>query len=204
MRGMRDDARRALGFLTEGETEALGEHGIVVPDPSSVLVSSRVELGSGSVLWPGIILRLAIGRLAIGAATQCYPGTRVVVEGGSVVIGRDCEIGEEGGFTVKADTGHIIAIGDGARLLGGGSLSGSNHVGAGGQILGGIRCRDCHLGDGGDHRDPEPGLRGGVLKGFGVARGLEVPRGHVIQAFGDFAGAPLRHQTFFHPEAKRS
>ncbi len=199
---MRDDARQALGFMTVGETEALGERGIVVPDPNSVLVSARVELASGIVLWPGIVLQLANGRLAIGAGTQCYPGTRVVVEGGSVVIGRDCEIGEEGGFTVKADIGRIIAIADGARLLGGGSLSGSNHVGAGGQILGGIRCRDCHLGDGGDHREPDPGLRGGVLKGFGVARGLNVPRGHVIQGFGDFAEAPLRHQTFFHPEAK--
>ncbi|MET0428575.1 MAG: hypothetical protein ABW026_08755 [Microvirga sp.] len=186
--------------MTADETEALAERDILVPDPNSVLVSRHVELGAGAVLWPGTILRVTAGRLAIGEGTQCYPGTRVEVTGGSVSIGSEAEIGEEGGFTIKADGGSVIAIGDGARILGGGSLSGSNRIGAGGQILGAIRCRDCHLGDGGHYREPDPGLRGGVLKGFGVARGLEVPTGHVIQGFGDFATALLRHQTYFHPE----
>jgi hypothetical protein len=199
MHQMRDDARRSLGFMTADETAALARHGIVMPDPGSVLVSPQVELAPGIVLWPGIILRVMEGRLSIGEGSQCHPGTRIVVQGGSVSVGCGSEIGDEGGFTIRAEAGAVIVIGDGARLLGAGSLSGPNRIGTGGQILGTIRCRDCRLGDGGTHREPDPGLRGGVLKGSGIARGLDIPRGHVIQAFGDFAEAPLHHQTFFHP-----
>jgi hypothetical protein len=39
----------------------------------------------------------------------------------------------------------------------------------------------------------------GVLKGSGVARGITVPRGHVIQALGLIDAAPMRPQSFFHP-----
>jgi hypothetical protein len=117
-----------------------------------------------------------------------------------VTIGSGAEIGEEGGFTIKAEAQSVIGIGIGARLLGGGSLTLSNAIGNGAQILGSIRCQNCRLGDGGTYHEPDADLRGGVLKGSGVARDLDVPQGHVIQAFGLFAEAPLRRQTFFHPK----
>jgi hypothetical protein len=117
-----------------------------------------------------------------------------------VVIGPGAEIGEEGGFTLKASAGDVIEIGAGARLLGGGSLTLSNRIGRGAQILGPIRCQNCTLGAGGSYRDPEPDERGGVLKGSGVARGIEVPQGHVIQAFGLFVDALMRRQSHFHPK----
>jgi hypothetical protein len=56
------------------------------------------------------------------------------------------------------------------------------------------------LGGGGTYRDPEPDERGGVLKGLGVARNVDVPQGHVIQAFGLFAEAVMRRQSYFHPK----
>jgi len=121
--------------------------------------------------------------------------------GGMVTVAAEAEIGEEGGFTIKAGAGEIVEIGDGARLLGGGSLTLSNRIGRGAQILGPIRCQNCTLGDGGTYRDPEPDERGGVLKGSGVARNIDIPQGHVIQAFGLFAEAPVRHQSYFHPKA---
>jgi hypothetical protein len=196
-----DAAREHLGFLSEAEIIALSRLGILSPDPGSVLVSGDVRLAEDVVLWPNVILQISAGgRITIGPGTNLFPGTRIVASGGSVTVGAGAEIGEEGGFTLKAGAGETIDIGDGARLLGGGSLTLSNRIGRGAQILGPIRCQNCLLGDGGTYRDPEPDARGGVLKGSGVARGIEVPQGHVIQAFGLFAEAVMRRQSYFHPK----
>jgi carbonic anhydrase/acetyltransferase-like protein (isoleucine patch superfamily) len=196
-----DAARERLGFLSEAEIIALSRLGILSPDPGSVLVSGDVRLAEDVVLWPNVILQISAGgRITIGPGTNLFPGTRIVASGGSVTVGAGAEIGEEGGFTLKAGAGETIDIGDGARLLGGGSLTLSNRIGRGAQILGPIRCQNCLLGDGGTYRDPEPDERGGVLKGSGIARGIEVPQGHVIQAFGLFAEAVMRPQSYFHPK----
>jgi carbonic anhydrase/acetyltransferase-like protein (isoleucine patch superfamily) len=196
-----DAARKRLGFLPLAETAALAHRGVLIPDPGSVLVSSGVQLEDSAVLWPNVILQATeSGRITIGQGTNLFAGTRIVATGGMVAIGKDAEIGEEGGFTIKTGMGEVIEIGDGARLLGGGSLSQSNRVGRGAQILGPIRCQNCALGDGGTYRDSEPDERGGVLKGSGVARNVEVPQGHVIQAFGLFAEAVMRRQSYFHPK----
>jgi hypothetical protein len=196
-----DAARRALGFLSLEETTALASRKVTVPDPYSVLVSPGVVLGRDVVLWPNVILQIsAEGGIVIGQGSTLFPGARIVASGGSVAVGSAVEIGEEGGFTIRAEAGDGIEIRDGARLLGGGSLARSNRIGRGAQILGPIRCQDCRLGDGGSYRDPEPDGRGGVLKGSGVARGVEVPQGHVIQAFGLFADAVMRRQSYFHPQ----
>ena len=196
-----DEARRRLGFLSQGDTAALSRRGILVPDPGSVLISGEVRLEDEVVLWPNVVLHIAEGgTLVVGRGTQLFSGTRIVAAGGSVAIGPGAEIGEEGGFTLKAAAGEIIQVGDGARLLGGGSLTRSNRIGRGAQILGPIRCQTCTLGDGGTYRDPKPDERGGVLKGSGVARGIEVPQGHVVQAFGLFADAAMRRQSYFHPK----
>ncbi|NIX77383.1 hypothetical protein [Microvirga terricola] len=195
-----DSTRRSMGFLSLSEIVALCEQGVVMPDPASVLISRGVKVEAGAILWPQVILQSALGSaLTIGANTILFPGTRVVADGGSVSVGSEAEIGEEGGFTIKAEAGAVIEIGNGARLLGGGSLTRSNRIGVGAQILGPIRCQNCRLGNGGSYRHPEPDERGGVLKGSGVARDVEVPRGYVIQAFGLFADGTLQRQSFFHP-----
>lgn len=196
-----DAVRRSMGFLTVDETWQLAALDVLIPDPVSVLVSPGVELGEGATLWPGTILQaLDGGSITIGGGTNLFPGTRLVSAGGRIAIGAGAEIGEEGGFTIKADPGIAIEIGDGTRLLGGGSLIGPNRIGRGAQIIGPIRCQTCTLGDGGTYRDDEPDQRGGVLKGAGVARNVEVPQGHVIQAFGLFADGILRRQSYFHPK----
>ncbi|MBJ6127986.1 hypothetical protein [Microvirga splendida] len=196
------DARQRLGFLPVAETAALARYGVLIPDPGSVLVSPGVQLEEGVVLWPGVILQaLDGGTIVIGAGTQLFPGSRLVASGGLIKVGTRAEIGEEGGFTLKAEAGNVIEIGEGARLLGGGSLTLSNRIGRGAQVLGPIRCQNCTLGDGGTYRDPEPDQRGGVLKGSGVARQINVPTGSVIQAFGLFSDGTLRRQSYFHPKS---
>ena len=196
-----DAARERLGFLSLAETLALAHRGVLIPDPGSVLISANVQLEAGIALWPNVILQASdSGRITVGQGSNLFSGTRIVATGGTVAIGNEVEIGEEGGFTIKAGSGEVIEIGDGSRLLGGGSLSLSNRIGRGAQILGPIRCQNCTLGDGGTYRDPEPDGRGGVLKGSGVARHVEVPQGHVVQAFGLFAEAVMRRQSYFHPK----
>jgi carbonic anhydrase/acetyltransferase-like protein (isoleucine patch superfamily) len=198
---LNDAARERLCFLSLAETIAFAHRGVLIPDAGSVLISADVLLEDGVVLWPNVILQSSdSGRITVGRDTSLFSGTRIVAAGGPVTIGMGAEIGEEGGFTIEADMGEIIAIGDGACLLGGGSLNLSNRIGRGAQILGPIRCQNCALGDGGTYRDSEPDERGGVLKGSGVARHVEVPQGHVIQAFGLFAEADMRRQSYFHPK----
>ena len=199
-----DESRQRLGFLSAAETAALAHRGVVIPDATSVLVSPGVQLATGAVLWPGVILEARDGgTIVIGAGTQLFPGSRLVASGGSIKVGASAEIGEEGGFTLKAEAEDLIEVGDGARLLGGGSLILSNRIGRGAQILGPIRCQNCTLGDGGSFRDPDPDGRGGVLKGSGVARHVDVPTGSVIQAFGLFSEGVLRRQSYFHPKPTR-
>lgn len=197
-----DGARRQQGFLSVADTAALAGRGITILDPHSTLISDSVDLAPGVMVWPGVVLqRLGDGTLSVGAETVLHSGTRIVARGGVVVIGQRAEIGEEGGFTVKADKpGVAISIGDEARLLGGGSAMLDNWIGRGAQVLGPVRMQDCRLDAGGSHAEADPDLRGGVLKGAGVARGLHVPRGGVIQAFGIFDASLLRRQVEFHPK----
>jgi carbonic anhydrase/acetyltransferase-like protein (isoleucine patch superfamily) len=198
-----NDARLRLGFLTVEQTIALAQQQVTILDPGSTLISSGVVLTAGIVIWPGVTLQCGgEGRIRIGKKTILLSGTRIVAQAGDIAIGDESEIGDEGGFTIQVFAReHRITIGKGARLLGGGSLAQTNDIGDGAQILGPIRAQDIRLGGGGSHRHPEPDERGGVLKGAGVARKLEVPKGRVIQAFGLFAEAPMHPQSFFHPKS---
>lgn len=194
--------RQENGFLTIEQTTALASRGVIVFDPCSTLISSDVTLGLNVVLWPGVILQAGkAGKIIIGDAVRLYPGTRVVATNGRIRIGAQTEIGEEGGFTVKAEQhDSAIEIGEGVRLLGGGSLMLSNSIGHGAQVLGPIRVQACSLAGGETYREPDPDKRGAVLKGSGVARQIMVPTGMVIQAFGVFSEADMQKQSYFHPK----
>jgi carbonic anhydrase/acetyltransferase-like protein (isoleucine patch superfamily) len=193
-------ARSALGFLSLDELAALSAKGIHILDPFSTLVSPDVEIAAGAVLWPGVSLEaISGGRVRIGAGTRLFPGAHLRADGGSILVGSDVALGDEGGFSVKAKPGETVEIGDRARLSGGGRLSESCALGAGSQVLGRIDVRSCRLGAGGDYTEADPDRRGAVLKGSGLARGLTLAQGQVIQAFGLFSQDEVRPQSFFHP-----
>lgn len=196
----------AHGFLTIEETILLAERGLTIMDPFSTLVSKHARLSTGIFIWPNVTITAGKrGDVSIGSRTVLHSGVRMEAVAGSVHVGADCDIGQDGGFTLfTAGDDDAITIGDGARLNGGGSIAINGEIGDGAQILGPIRVQHCRLGAGGSHKEPDPDRRGGVLKGAGVARDLEIPTGMVIQAFGIFAEAPLRPQTYFHPAVKRS
>ncbi|WP_172746111.1 hypothetical protein [Neorhizobium sp. T7_12] len=136
-----NDVRRKRGFMTVEDTSALSPAGIVVLDPFSTLVSQDVLLG------PGVNLHTSdCGAIAISFDAQLYPGARLLAAKGRITVSARAEIGEEGGFTIKAEQPDaVIEVGEGARLIGGGSLKLNNSIGAGAQILGPIQLQNCVL-----------------------------------------------------------
>ncbi len=195
-----DEVRRLKGFLTVGETLQLADLGVTVIDPFSTLISRRANLASGVFVWPNVTLEAGPeAAVSIGASTVLHSGVRIAAGAGSIAIGANGDLGQEGGFTfVTSAPSDKIHIGNDARLNGGGSIAGSANLGDGAQVLGPIRIQNCQLGGGGSFREPDPDKRGGVLKGIGIARNIDVPTGMVIQAFGLFSEAPVRWQTYFH------
>ncbi len=204
LRRLTDQSRQRLGFMTVEETAGLARGEVTVLDPFSTLVSPEVRIADGAVLYPTVTLTCRNGgRLEMGREVQLFPGASLTADGGQILVGAGAEIGDEGGFFIRAiGAGVAIGIGERARLTGGGSLSETCHVGAGAQILGRIAVRRCRLEAGGDYATPDPDRRGAVLKGFGQARDITLARGRVIQAFGIFSEADAVWQSVFHPPEK--
>ena len=202
-----DDHRRALGLLTVDEALALGADGVRVLDPWSTLVSSGVVLGRGTVLYPGVVVqRDGDGVVEVGEDTVLYPGTFLLAAaGGSIRVGARCEVGP-GGVQVKANQpGASIELGTGVRLLNGCELVGRCRLGDGAQVIGTIAAQSVELGGGlGGHGHPEPDERGAVLKGAGLARGLRLQRGDVVNLTPSFDGVPVERQSTYHPKPSGS
>lgn len=198
-----DASRRSLGFLEVGAMVALADRGIHLLDPFSILISPEAEIEPGAVLFPNVVLDTgAGGAIRIGAGTRLFSGTYIRADGGAVSVGRRAEIGADGGFSLMASAGVAIAVGDRARLTGGGILSENCDIGDGAQILGRIDVRACRLAEGGAYDEADPDRRGAVLKGHGQARDIHLAQGQVIQGFGLFSQAEVRMQSFFHPKAE--
>jgi carbonic anhydrase/acetyltransferase-like protein (isoleucine patch superfamily) len=201
-----DENRRAMGFLTAAETLRLGEAGVRILDAHSTLVSAGVVLGPGAVLYPGVLVEKdADSSVVIGAETRLYPGTVVLASGGgSVAVGAGCQFGP-GGVQVKANAaGAQIRIGNGVRLLNGCEVVGASEIGDGGQLIGAIAAQSVRLAGGlGGWEWPDPDERGAVVKGAGLARGLQLEMGQVVNLQPSFADAAVEDQRAYHPGASR-
>lgn len=197
-----DQARIAAGYLTPAATADLCRRGVSILDPYSTLVSSNVVLAEGTVLYPTVVIQCdADSQISIDSGTVLYPGTFFsAVRGGVIGVGARCEFGP-GGVQVKANQlGAFIAIGDEARLADGAQVVGRSRLGIGAQVLGQVWAQSVTLADGlGGYAWPVADERGPVLKGFGLARGLELGRGQVVNLTPDFAAAPVESQSYYHP-----
>ncbi|MGW2400631.1 hypothetical protein ACWCYY_29135 [Kitasatospora sp. NPDC001664] len=69
--------------------------------------------------------------------------------------------------------------------------------------IGAVAVQSVRLAGGGEHAYPDPDGRGAVLKGSGLARGLSLEAGEVVNGSGDFAAAPVERQRAYHPDAPR-
>ncbi|MEJ1160894.1 AraC family transcriptional regulator [Prosthecomicrobium sp. N25] len=195
-----DAQRRRDGLLTVAEiVDRVGATNRVY-DPFSLIVSRGVTIGRGNVFHPAVsLMASADAELTIGDENIFHPLTAMSAESGPLAVGSGNQFGE-GGFTARTNrAGASIAIGDGGRYLGGAAVYGASRLGSGSQILGAVTAESVVLEAGGDFRSPDPDERAGLLKGFGPARRLTVPRGRVIAGAGGFSADRLQLQSDFHP-----
>jgi len=194
-----DEARRRHGFRTIAEVARLAESNTIF-DVYSTLVATTAMIGRDNVLHPGVIVRADGGDCVLGSGVVLHAGTSIeAVAGGSVVVGDGCVLGP-GGVQIRANRGNArIRLGDRVRLLNGVELLGICDIGDGAQILGAIVAQNVTLAGGGDYTAADPDERGAVLKGSGLARGLVLGIGDVVNAVGDFAAAPVERQSKYHP-----
>jgi carbonic anhydrase/acetyltransferase-like protein (isoleucine patch superfamily) len=196
-----DEARRSLGFLTVREVvERIAGRNIVL-DPGSLLIGRDARIGQGNVFHAAVEIGAdARSTVTIGDGNQFFSTCMLRARaGGRIEIGHGNQFGE-GGLVLDADqAGALITIGDHGRYRYGAVIRGRATLGAGSQVLGPVIVEDCELGAGASFAEPDPDLRGGVLKGAGPARHLRVPQGHVIAAWGPFDQAAMQRQSFFHP-----
>lgn len=195
-----DVARETAGFLRIEELLVLSDRKVAVFDPFSTLVSRKAEFGAGCVLYPMVTIECDEASTCIlGSGNTFLPGTRIIAcSGGSLRMGSDNTIGE-GGAHIKANRADaLIEIGSRTRITGGAEIVGRTSIGNGCQVLGAIMVQSVHLGGGRDWTHPDPDERGAVLKGHGLARGLQLVAGEVVNGNGDFDKAPVERQAAYH------
>jgi hypothetical protein len=191
--------RRKLGFLT---VEELLESDNTFLEPFSILVSRNVSLGQGNIFYPSTVLQTSEqGKINVGDTNTFTPACFFYVSG-IVTIGNNNLFGD-GGLTARVSMDETLTIGNHGRYINGVALTGNNSLGNGSQIIGAIRVQHCVLASGGDFNHTEPDERGAVLKGYGLARGLTLDCGQVIDGRGIFSKADIKMQSFFHPKTPK-
>lgn len=198
--GYADRVRASRGYRTV--SQLIADDLNVFLDPFSALLSAHAEIGTGNVFCPNVRIDADPGTLLIGDDNRFFEGTRIEATGGGrVSIGTDNEFGPHAVALLANRSDSVITIGSRVRLIGRIDLAGASTLGDGSQILGDVTAVNVALASGGSHRDPDPDLRGTVLKGRGRATGLALARGHVINADGDFGTAAVEAQSVYHPRS---
>jgi acetyltransferase-like isoleucine patch superfamily enzyme len=197
-----DNARTKQKFLPIDELLARhGETNIILD--ASILMSEGVEVGKNNVFYPNVVIeQQGEGKISLGSNNVFYPGTYILSSAGSITVGDGNEFGA-GGCTIKANISDaVISIGDGGRYCDGASIMGRTTLGSGSQVLGNITVQGCTLASGGTFQAPDPDERAAVLKGFGLARGVTLEKGQVVNGAGNFAERPIEWQHDYHPKPK--
>ncbi|MET4059379.1 carbonic anhydrase/acetyltransferase-like protein (isoleucine patch superfamily) [Arthrobacter sp. UYP6] len=190
-----DSVRQEFGYLTVAEILQLCATQQIL-DPSSTLISRRVQLGEGNVFYPGTVISVdEQSSCVIGHRNVFYPGAFLSAEhGGMLLLGSEITLGP-GGVQLTAGRADAVAVGDRARLAHGAVVSGRSVLGSGSQILGAVQAESVVLADGGDHESFPPEQRGSVLKGSGLVRGLRLAPGDLMLGFGNFTSASAQRQA---------
>ena len=194
-----NSTRRGRGFLTLTGLIDLLKQGNVVLDPNSTLISEAVSIGQNNLIYPDVIIECRnSGLIRIGSNNVFFPGTLLLADQGEIRIGDFNEFGD-GGVSLKANrAASLIEVAHQVRLVRGVQALGQCLFGRGSQVIGSITVQDCVLGPGESYRGEDPNGRGGLLKGFGLARGLNVPTGFVIEGTGIFRQEECIAQSLNH------
>lgn len=199
-----DQQRVAQGFLTVAEMLELTETGNVILDFFSVLISKEAVIGSDNVFYPNVVIEVRNGgSITINNSNTFYPNCLLLADKGRIAIGNYNQFGD-GGVSVKANQDQaLITFGDKGRYLNGVQFVGRCNLGSGSQVIGGpITVQNCTLESGENYVHKDSDLRGGVIKGFGLARDLQIMQGRVINGQGNFDSANIQDQSFYHPKSK--
>ena len=198
-----DEHRAALGFLSVAATDDLGAGGVRVLDPASTLISATAVLAPGAVVYPTVIVDVdARSRVAVAERCVLYPGCVFEArDGARILVGAGSELGP-GGVRIRVRSpGESVVLGEEVRLMDGCELTGRCELGRGAQILGMISARSVRLGGGrGGHRWPSAEQRGAVLKGAGIAAGVQLNPGEVKSCRASFQDASVQRQSAYHPD----
>ena len=194
-------AREQLGFLTADQLLGIVGSNNLLLDERSVLIGSGVAIGEGNTFYPNVVIaNSGEGAVEIGNDNIFYPGTYLLSSVGSLCIGSGNEFGT-GGCTIKANMPDVqITIGDGGRYSDGANIMGQTTLGSGSQVLGNITVQGCELAGGGTYAEADPDRRAAVLKGFGLARGIVLRTGQVVNGSGNFCDAVVEWQRAYHPK----
>ncbi len=197
-----DTLRMSKNLLGVEQLIGLRNDDITVFDPYSTLISTCAQLSAGTIIYPNcMVLCGAAGALSLGQNNVLYPSTVIQAGAGTIDIGDGNTFGPGGFVSTAMNSGETVKIGNNGRFNSGANVYGNSHLGDGSQILGQISVDGCILGAGGSYREPDPDKRGGVLKGTGRAKKLNLKTGDVIQAFGIFDEQAIERQVVYHPEA---
>lgn len=197
-----DEQRSERGFHTiPNLLEVVGQHNNIL-DEHSVLIGKNVMIGHSNIFYPGVIIeQQGDAAIQIGDSNTFYPGTYIYGSHGSLTIGSGNEFGPAG-LTIRANMPNVsIVIGNDGRYCDSASIMGKTSLGDGSQILGNITAQGCVLAGGGSSKEPNPDKRAAVLKGFGLARGITLSVGQVVNGAGNFSDALVETQRSYHPGA---
>ena len=182
----------------------LCDRGNVVLDPFSTLISASCTIGQGNIFYPSLVIECTNnGTLEIGEGNTFYPGGLLIADQGKLLIGNGNQFGD-GGCTIKANRPDALAhIGNRGRYVNGPTIVGKTILGSGSQVIGAITVQDCTLEGGLDFSAQNPDEQGAVLKGYGLARGLTVGIGQVINGQGKFELQNIEQQSAYHTKPSK-
>lgn len=200
-----NDYRSKVGYYTIEELcDSICPENIVF-DVTSVLISKNVRLGTGNILYPGVILETdESSGVTVGNHNIFRNNTRISAQnGGQVSIGDANEFGDGPVCVVCNRKDAVIRFAGHGRYDGRINIYGNCDFGTGSQLLGTINVYNCTLMEGGDFTEADPEKRAGLLKGVGTAKGLKVERGMVINGFGTFTSESAEPQLNYHKPAAK-
>lgn len=202
--GALDAQRTSKGFLTVEQVLALCDSGNVVLDPFSTLISAACTIGHGNIFYPSLVIECVNnGTLEIGEDNTFYPGCLLIADQGKLLIGNGNQFGD-GGCTIKSNRPDaLVRIGNKGRYVNGPTIVGKTTLGSGSQVIGAITVQDCVLEDGLDFTAQNPDEQGAVLKGYGLARGLTLTKGQVLNGQGKFDQQNVEQQSTYHPKTAK-
>jgi acetyltransferase-like isoleucine patch superfamily enzyme len=201
MNDLINSQRNKKGYLSLTETMELCNNGNIIFDPYSTLISKYSKIGKNNIFYPNVIIESEQeSELIIGNGNIFYPSTFILTSNSGIISLLDNNQ-FEGGVSIKANMkGAHISIRNNGRYLNGVQILGKCFLGNGAQVIGNITVQNCTLCDGEAYSHADADMRGGLLKGFGIARDLIISQGEVIDGFGKFINDDIKKQSFFHPK----